>query len=244
MKKIALVTGGSRGIGAGIVKKLAASGYRVGINFQSSATAAEAIKIEIEKADGSAFLAPFSVNDPEAVKKAIGEIIAKEGPIAVLVNNAGVNADALLLRAKNEDIDRILDINLKGAIYCTREVVSSMMKQRTGSVIHISSVVGESGNAGQSVYSATKAGLIGFSKSVAKELASRGVRSNVVTPGYIATEMTGALTDTQKEAILRNIPLGQFGTTEDIANAVDFLAGEQSRYITGQVIAVNGGLYI
>jgi len=160
------------------------------------------------------------------------------------VNNAGVTVDSLLIRMKNHDLDKTLDIDLKGAIYCTRAAAKQMMRERSGSIIQISSVVGESGNAGQSAYAAAKAGLIGFTKSVAKELASRHVRVNVVAPGFVSTDMTGALTDTQKEAILQTIPLGFFGAPEDISSLVAFLASPMSRYITGQVIGVNGGMYM
>ncbi len=162
----------------------------------------------------------------------------------MLVNNAGLNRDALLLRLKDEDLDLILNVDLKGAIHCTRAVTRSMMREKKGSIIHISSVVGEMGNAGQSAYAAAKAGLIGFSKSVAKELSSRNIRSNVVAPGYIQTEMTEALTEAQKEAILRAIPLGVMGRPDDVAAVVSFLASAGSQYVTGQVIGVNGGMYM
>jgi 3-oxoacyl-[acyl-carrier protein] reductase len=160
------------------------------------------------------------------------------------VNNAGITIDGLLLRLKDDDLDRTLDVDLKGAIYCTRAAAKQMMRARTGSIIQISSVIGEMGNAGQSAYSAAKAGLIGFTKSVAKELGSRNVRANVITPGFIATEMTQDLTEAQKEGMLRNIPLGFVAEPEDVANVVAFLASASSRYITGQVIGVNGGLYM
>jgi 3-oxoacyl-[acyl-carrier protein] reductase len=158
------------------------------------------------------------------------------------VNNAGIAIDGLLMRFSNADIDRVLEVNLKGAIYCARAASKIMMRQRSGSMIHIASVVGESGNAGQSVYAASKSALFGFSHSLALELASRGIRSNVVTPGFIQTEMTDRLTEAQKEAILRNIPMGTLGTPEDVAHLVSFLASPKSRYITGQVWGVNGGL--
>jgi 3-oxoacyl-[acyl-carrier protein] reductase len=164
--------------------------------------------------------------------------------VQVLVNNAGINVDSLIIRLKDEDLDRVMNVDLKGAIYCTREAAKQMMRARKGSIIQISSVIGEMGNAGQAAYSAAKAGLLGFSKSVAKELGSRGVRVNVITPGFIATEMTESLTEDQKQAIVRNIPLGAIGLPEDIAGSVAFLASEDSRYITGQVIGVNGGMYM
>jgi 3-oxoacyl-[acyl-carrier protein] reductase len=170
--------------------------------------------------------------------------LKKHGTVAVLVNNAGVTIDGLLMRMKDEDLDKTLSIDLKGAIYTTRAATKQMMRARTGSIIQISSVIGEMGNAGQAAYSAAKAGLIGFSKSVAKELGSRAVRVNVVTPGFISTDMTGALTEAQKEAILRSIPLGYLGEPEDVASLVAFLASPGSRYITGQVIGINGGMYM
>jgi 3-oxoacyl-[acyl-carrier protein] reductase len=178
------------------------------------------------------------------VDEKIDALTKTYGPMAVLVNNAGITIDGLLMRLKDEDLEKTLAVDLKGAIYCTRAATRQMMRARQGSIIQISSVIGEMGNAGQGAYAAAKAGLIGFSKSIAKELASRHIRVNTVTPGFIETDMTGALTNEQKEAILRTVPLGFLGTTEDVANLVSFLASPASRYITGQVIGVNGGLYI
>lgn len=243
-KGLALVTGASRGLGAEIARKLAKDGFVIGLNFASNEAKAAELKSEIEAAGGTAELSKFDVSKPAEVDAAIEALTAKHGPVSVLVANAGITVDALLMRLKDEDLDRTLDIDLKGAIYCVRSASRGMMKARNGSVILISSVVGEMGNAGQSAYAAAKAGLIGFGKSVAKELASRGIRCNIVAPGYIQTDMTGALTDQQKEAILRNIPLGSFGAPQDIAETVSFLAGSSARYITGQVIGVNGGMYI
>ncbi len=243
MKKIAIVTGGSRGIGAAICERLAKDEFYVVINYSSNEAKAREVLGRITSQGGSGEICGFNVADSAQVDEKIAAL-AEKGSIAVLVNNAGVTIDALLLRLKNEDIDKTLDIDLKGAIYCTRAVTKSMMKAREGSIIQISSVVGEMGNPGQAAYAAAKAGLIGFTKSVAKELGSRSIRCNVVAPGYISTEMTGSLTETQKEAILRNIPLGTLGSTEDVAGLVAFLASPQSRYITGQVIGINGGLYM
>lgn len=243
-KGLALVTGASRGLGASIAEKLAAEGYIVALNFASNEAKANELKSKIEGAGGKAELAKFDVSKPAEVDAAVESLTAKHGPVAVLVANAGITVDSLLMRLKDEDLDRTLDIDLKGAIYCVRAVSRGMMKARAGSVILISSVVGEMGNAGQSAYAAAKAGLIGFGKSVAKELASRGIRCNVIAPGYIQTDMTGALTEQQKEAILRSIPLGSFGAPQDIAETVSFLASPSARYITGQVIGVNGGMYI
>lgn len=243
-KPLALVTGASRGIGAAIAKKLALDGFHVLLNYSSNETRARALLDEITSTGGTAELCGFDVSQPEQVDEKFDQIARSKRPLHVLVNNAGITIDSLLLRLKNEDLDRTLSVDLKGAIYCTRSASRLMMKERKGSIIQISSVVGESGNAGQSAYAAAKAGLIGFSKSVAKELGSRHIRVNVVTPGYIQTDMTESLTETQKEAILRGVPLGILGAPEDIAALVAFLASPQSRYITGQVIGVNGGMYM
>lgn len=248
--KVALVTGASRGIGSSIAEKLARDGFHVIVNYASSDALAQALceKIAadgaVKASGGKASPMKFNVGSSEEVDSAFESIQKQHGSIGVLVNNAGINRDGLLLRLSDEDLDRTLEIDLKGAIYCTRAAAKQMLRARTGSIIQISSVVGEMGNAGQSAYSAAKAGLIGFSKSVAKELASRSIRVNVVTPGYIATEMTGALTEAQKEEILRRIPLGSFGLPEDVAALVSFLASPESRYITGQVVGINGGMYI
>jgi 3-oxoacyl-[acyl-carrier protein] reductase len=243
-KPLALVTGASRGLGAAIAERLAQEGYLVALGFASNEAKALELKAKIEAGGGTAVLAKFDVGDAAAVDTAIESLTAAHGPVACLVANAGITIDSLLIRMKNEDLDRTLDVDLKGAIYCVRAASRKMIKARQGSVILISSVVGEMGNAGQSAYSAAKAGLIGFAKSVAKELAPRAIRCNVVAPGYIQTDMTGALTESQKDAILRNIPLGSFGAPEDVAETVTFLASSKARYITGQVIGVNGGMYI
>jgi len=243
-KPAALVTGASRGIGAAIARQLASDGFHVIVNFSSSEARARETVQAIEAAGGSAGCMGFDVSNPEQVQEKF-ELIAKSGhKLAVLVNNAGINIDGLLIRMKNADLDRTLDVDLKGAIYCTRAAARLMMKERVGSIIHVSSVVGESGNAGQSAYSAAKAGLIGFSKSIARELSGRNIRVNVIAPGFIETDMTQALTGEQKEAILRNVPLGCFGTPDDVAGLASFLASPRSRYITGQVVGVNGGLYM
>lgn len=244
-KKTALVTGGSRGIGAAVCVRLAQDGFHVAINYASNEAKAQEVMNRILHTGGSAEILGFDVSNAEQVDEKIASLVAKTGGLAVLVNNAGITIDGLLLRLKDADLEKTLDIDLKGAIYCTRAAAKHMIKGRTeGSLIQISSVVGEMGNPGQAAYSAAKAGLIGFSKSVARELGSRLIRCNVITPGYISTDMTGALTDAQKEAILRNVPLGTLGTPEDIASVVSFLASQQSRYITGQVIGVNGGMYM
>jgi 3-oxoacyl-[acyl-carrier protein] reductase len=243
-KPLALVTGASRGIGAGIARRLGADGYHVLVNYASSEAKAREVVDAIAAQGGSASLCHFDVSQSEQVDAQFERFAKEHGPLAVLVNNAGVTIDSLLIRLKDEDLEKTLAIDLKGAIYCTRAAAKQMMRARTGSIIQISSVIGEMGNAGQAAYAAAKSGLIGFSKSVAKELGSRHVRVNVVAPGFIETEMTGALTEAQKEAYLRSVPVGFFGSPDDIASLVAFLASPQSRYITGQVIGVSGGLYM
>src|SRR6185437_14498432 len=241
---VAIVTGASRGIGAQIAEKLGHEGYHVIVNFSSNEAKAQEVLDKITAAGGSGALARFDVGDSAQVDEKFEWVAKTFGAPAVLVNNAGITIDGLLLRLKDEDLEKTLSIDLKGAIYCTRAAAKSMMRARSGSIIQISSVIGEMGNAGQAAYAAAKAGLIGFSKSVAKELASRTIRVNVVTPGFISTDMTEALTEAQKEAILRSVPLGFFGAPDDVASLVAFLASSASRYITGQVIGVNGGLYM
>lgn len=243
-KKIALVTGGSRGIGAAIAQRLARDGFHALINYASNEGRARELQAKIQATGGKADLCQFDVSSSAQVDEKLEWIAKTFGRISVLVNNAGISIDGLLIRMKDEDIEKTLNTDLKGAMYCTRAAAKQMLRERGGSIIQISSVIGEMGNAGQGAYSAAKAGLIGFSKSIAKELASRQIRVNVVTPGYIATEMTGALTDAQKEAILRAVPLGFLGDPEDIASLVSYLASPASRYVTGQVIGVNGGLYM
>jgi len=243
-KPVALVTGASRGIGAGIARRLAKDGYHVLVNYSSNEAKAQALAEELRADGGQADVLGFDVSQSAQVDEKFDHITKTWGPLAVLVNNAGITIDGLLIRLKDEDLDKTLSVDLKGAIYCTRAAAKQMMRARSGSIIQISSVIGEMGNAGQSAYAAAKSGLIGFAKSVAKELASRQVRCNVITPGFIETDMTGALTNDQKEGILRSVPLGFLGTPEDIASLVAFLASPASRYITGQVIGVNGGLYI
>lgn len=243
-KPAALVTGASRGIGAVIAERLAADGFHVLVNYSSNETRAREVVDRIVAKGGSASLLQFDVAQSAQVDAAFEQIAERHKTLAVLVNNAGITIDGLLLRLKDEDLDRTLNVDLKGAIYCTRAAAKMMMRARSGSVIHISSVIGEMGNAGQSAYAAAKSGLIGFSKSVAREIASRGVRVNVVTPGFITTDMTSALTEAQKESILRSIPVGFLGEPADVAAAVSFLASPGSRYVTGQVLGVNGGMYM
>lgn len=244
-KSIALVTGASRGIGASSAKVLASRGFHVVLNYSSNEAKAKAVLDEILASGGSGSLMGFDISDSKQVDAKFDEILKTLGPVSVLVNNAGMTVDGLLLRLKDEDLDRVLNVNLKGTIYCTRAAAKQMMKSRApGSIIQISSVVGESGNAGQASYTAAKSGVIGFSKTVAKELGSRQIRVNVITPGFIKTDMTEGLTDAQKEDILRSIPLGTLGSPEDVAHVVAFLASPESKYVTGQVIGVNGGMYM
>ena len=243
-KSIALVTGGSRGIGAAISEKLGARGFHVIVNYVSNEAKAQEVVTKITSAGGSAEAMKFDVGNEEQVVQAVAEIAKKGMPLEVLVNNAGISEDSLILRLKKDSLDRTLQTNLVSAILLSREAVKLMMKNRKGSIIQISSVVGEMGNAGQVAYASAKAGMIGLTKSLAKEVASRNVRVNAVTPGYIETDMTNELNETQKNAISQNIPLGCLGSANDVAQLVSFLAGPESKYITGQVIGVNGGLYI
>lgn len=244
LKGLAMVTGGSRGIGAAISKKLGSLGYHVVVNYVSNEARAAEVVEEIVKQGGSAEPLRFDVSKELEIQLAFQKLAESPHPLRVLVNNAGISEDSLILRLKKESLDRTLETNLSSAILCSKEAARLMMKHRTGSIIQISSVVGEMGNAGQVAYAAAKAGMIGMTKSLAKELASRNIRVNAVTPGYIETEMTGALTPEQKEAITRNIPLGTLGQASDVAEIVGFLASDGARYLTGQVIGVNGGLYI
>ncbi len=243
-KSIALVTGGSRGIGAAISQKLGAQGFHVIVNYVSNETKAAEVVQKITAAGGSAEAMKFDVSHEDEIVKAMEEISKKGMPLTVLVNNAGISEDSLILRLKKESLDRTLQTNLVSAILLSKEAVKLMMKNRNGSIIQISSVVGEMGNAGQVAYSAAKAGMLGLTKSLAKEVASRKIRVNAVTPGYIETDMTHELNETQKNTIIDDIPMGCLGSVSDVANLVGFLAGPDSHYITGQVIGINGGLYI
>ena len=240
--KVALVTGASRGIGRAIALKLAAEGAKVAINFAGSTAKAEAVKAEIEEHGGEAILVQASVADPAAVEDMIRKVIDAFGRIDILVNNAGIAKDGLLIKMKDEDFDAVLNTNLKGVFYCTKAVAKLMMKQRYGRIVNMSSVVGLIGNAGQTNYAAAKAGVIGFSKSAAKELAARGVTVNMVAPGFIDTDMTANLPEKVREATLEGIPMKKMGSPENIADAVAFLVSDNASYITGQVINVDGGM--
>ena len=240
--KCALVTGASRGIGRAVALKLAAEGAKVALNFAGNEAAANAVRQEIEAAGGQAILVKADVADEAAVQQMVLTVADAFGRVDILVNNAGITRDGLLARMKEEDWDAVLSTNLKGVFLTTKAVAKLMMKQRAGRVVNMASVVGVTGNAGQANYSAAKAGVIGFTKTVAKELASRGVTANAVAPGFIDTDMTSVLSDKAKEAALSGIPLGRMGTPEDVAAAVLFLASDQASYVTGQVLHVDGGM--
>lgn len=242
--KIVLVTGAGRGIGASIAKRFASEGAEVIVNYSGNVEAAQKTVDEITATGGQAQKYKCSVNDSESVKVMIDEIIKEFGRIDILVNNAGITKDGLMLRMTDEDFDRVIDVNLKGTFNCTKYVSKYMLKQKSGKIINISSVVGLSGNAGQVNYSASKAGIIGITKSAAKELSSRGITVNAVAPGYVDTDMTKVLSDNIRNEILKNIPLQRMGNVEDISNCVAFLASEDASYITGQVISVDGGMHI
>lgn len=242
MNKTALITGATRGIGKQIALTLAQNGYDIAINYRKENDALKETKKEIEEKGVKCLTVQGDVSNFEDCERFVKEIIEEYGKIDVLVNNAGITKDTLLMRMKKEDFEEVIDTNLVGTFNVTKNVISNMMKARSGRIINISSVVGVSGNAGQTNYSASKAGMIGFTKSLAKEVASRGILVNAVAPGFIETGMTDVLKEDIKEEIAKSIPLKRMGTTKDVANLVKFLAGEDSTYITGQVINVDGGM--
>jgi 3-oxoacyl-[acyl-carrier protein] reductase len=242
--KTAVVTGGSRGIGRAISLRLAAMGALVYINYVSRPDAAEETRSLIEAVGGTARTIAFDVADGAQIQDAFKRIADEAGRIDILVNNAGITRDGLLARMKESDWDQVLSTNLKGAFLCTKAVSKTMMKQRWGRVVNITSVIGFAGNAGQVNYAAAKAGLVGMTKAMARELASRNITVNSVAPGYIQTDMTDALPEEAREQLLRDIPLACLGTPEDVAGAVAFLVGEDGRYLTGQTLHVNGGMYM
>ncbi len=241
--KVAIVTGASRGIGRSIALALAAQGAKV-VASARNAEALETLLAEIKSQGGEAIAVAGDVALESDANKLVEECVAAFGQADILVNNAGITRDGLLLRMKTDDWDAVLDTNLKGAFLCVRAVAKVMSKQRSGRIINISSVVGEMGNAGQVNYCASKAGLLGLTKSVARELARRNVTVNAITPGFIVTDMTDNMTDKAREAMTEQIPLGRLGGSDDVANAVIFLASDQASYITGQVLGVNGGMYM
>ena len=240
--KTALVTGASRGIGRAIALRLAAEGASVAINYAGNTAKAEETKAAIEAAGGKAALFQADVSDSAQVEQMVAAVTEMFSTIDILVNNAGITRDGLLMRMKEEDFDAVLDTNLKGIFHVTKAVSKLMMKKRAGRIVNMASVVGIMGNAGQTNYAAAKAGVIGFTKSAAREFAARGITVNAVAPGFIATDMTAAMPEKAKEATLAAIPLRRMGEPEDVANAVAFLVSDQASYITGQVVKVDGGM--
>lgn len=240
--KVAVVTGASRGIGRAIAVKLASMGATVIVNYNGSEARALEVREEIEAAGGTASIYRCDVSDFASCEAFVQDVVQFCGRIDILVNNAGITRDGLLMKMSEEAFDQVLDTNLKGTFHMTRFVSRQMMRQRAGRIINMASVVGVCGNAGQANYAASKAGVIGFTKATAKELASRSITVNAIAPGFIETEMTGVLADKVKEAAVAQIPLGRFGQAEDVANVAAFLASDASGYITGQVIHVDGGM--
>lgn len=240
--KTAIVTGGSRGIGRAIAVALAAEGAKVAVVYAGNAAAAEETLALIKEQGGNAVAMQCDVADDAAVSAMVSAVKDQFGSVDILVNNAGITRDGLLMRMKESDWQAVLDTNLTGVFHCTKAVAKLMMKQRSGAIVNITSVVGQTGNAGQANYAAAKAGMIGFTKSVAKELASRGIRVNAVAPGCIDTDMTAVLSDAVKDAMLSSIPLGRVAQPEEVAKAVVFLTSDNASYITGQVLNVDGGM--
>ncbi|WP_279222263.1 3-oxoacyl-[acyl-carrier-protein] reductase [Anaerophilus nitritogenes] len=240
--KTAIVTGGSRGIGKAIALKLADLGANIVVNYTSNPQKAEEVVEEIKKIGREAIALKADVSNSEEVAEFIKEVESKFESIDILINNAGITKDNLLMRMKEEDWDQVISINLKGTYNCTKAVTKKMMKQRSGKIVNVASVVGVTGNAGQANYAASKAGVIGFTKSIAKELGSRGINVNAVAPGFIQTDMTEILSDEVKKQIMDQIPMKELGKAEDVANAVAFLCMDESKYITGQVLHIDGGM--
>jgi 3-oxoacyl-(acyl-carrier-protein) reductase len=241
-KKIAVVTGASRGIGKAIALKLAADGAFVIVNYNGSKECAEAVVSEIKALGAEAVAYGCNVSDYAAAEAMFADIVDTYGGVDILINNAGITKDGLIMKMSEADYDLVVDINLKGVFNCIKHVSRQMIKKRAGRIINMTSVVGIAGNAGQANYAASKAGIIGLTKSVAKEFGSRGITVNAVAPGFIDTEMTQVLSDNVKSAAVAQIPLGRFGSTDDIAEVISFLVSEKAGYITGQVIQVDGGM--
>ncbi|MCS5656653.1 MAG: 3-oxoacyl-[acyl-carrier-protein] reductase [Dehalococcoidia bacterium] len=240
--KVALVTGASRGIGAVVAARLAEAGARVGVNYHASSDAATVVVDSIKKAGGEALLVGGDVSQEDKAEAVIKNLVEHFGGIDILINNAGINKDQLLIRMKPEDFDNVMNVNLRGAFLCTRYAMTHLIRQRSGRVINMSSVVGLSGNPGQANYAAAKAGLVGLTKAVAREVASRNVTVNALAPGYITTAMVDELSEETQAKILERIPMGRFGTPEDVAEAVVFLCSDGASYITGQVLTIDGGM--
>ncbi len=242
--KVAIVTGGSRGIGRAIAETLAAQGAMVVVNYVRGESAAREVADGIVAAGGRAEIAGFDVGDMLASEECVAAIAKRHGRLDVLVANAGIAKDGLLLRVKEDDLDQLLAVNVKGALGCARAAIKSMMRARGGRVIFMSSVVAELGNAGQVAYAASKAALIGVTRTLAREYASRGITINAVAPGFIETDMTAAIAEPARTELMKAIPLGRIGTAREVAAAVSFLASDEAAYITGQTLRVNGGMYV
>ena len=242
--KVALVTGGSRGIGRACCEALAEHGATVVVNYVKGEAAAREVAEAITKNGGKAEIQGFDVADPKACEAAVDDIVKRHGKLDILVANAGISIDGLLLRMKEEDLDRLWQVNVKGALACAKASVKSMMRAKTGRIVFMSSVVGEMGNVGQTAYAASKAALIGAARSIGREYASRNITVNVIAPGFIETDMTSTMTDQMKDHIVKIVPLGRTGTAREIAAACVFLASDEAAYVTGQVLRVNGGMYV
>ena len=240
--KVALITGATRGIGKEIALELAANGFDIAVKYRSEQAGMEELKKEIEKNNVRCEFVKADVANFEDCESMVKETIEKFGKIDVLVNNAGITKDGLIMRMKKEDFESVIDVNLTGTFNVTRNVIPHMLKQRSGRIINVSSVVGVAGNAGQTNYSASKAGIIGFTKSLAKEVASRNILVNAIAPGFIDTDMTSVLSDAVKEGINAQIPLKRMGTPKEVAKVVKFLSSEDSSYVTGQVVNIDGGM--